>query len=61
MQKISALSCKTIPGRFLRWHDSVQDDESGTPPAIPSEFHRWLHMMVLKQDSAATTPSISTA
>ena len=60
-QRISANSCKTLPGRFLRWHDSVPDDASGTPPAIPAEFHLWLQKMVLKPNSATTNPAVSAA
>jgi hypothetical protein len=61
VQKLSALACKTVPGRFLRWHDSVPDDESATPPVIPAEFHHWLRKLVRKQNTAVTTPAASSA
>ena len=56
-----ATACKTVPGRFLRWHDNVPDTPSTGPLAVPPEFHPWLHKMVPRHSPAVTPPSASSA
>jgi hypothetical protein len=55
-QRLFGLVAETTAGWFLKWHNSVSEDEAAKPPPIPARLRPWLQKMLMKPTSAPSSP-----
>ena len=55
-QRLLGLVAETRAGWFLKWHNSVPEDEAAKTPPIPARLRPWLQKIVMKPAFVPSSP-----